>query len=58
MKKLILTTLLLLIPSLNWGETLEKVIADANLYTVKIDVSTEMPFIEFLIKNLSKPTFH
>ena len=28
------------------AESLEKVIADANLYTVKIDVSTEMPFIE------------
>ena len=41
-----LLTLLLLIPSLSWGESLEKVIADANLYTVKIDVSTEMPFIE------------
>ena len=41
-----LLALLLLIPSLSWGETLEKVIADANLYTVKIDVSTEMPFIE------------
>ena len=38
--------LLLLIPNLIWGESLEKVIADANLYTVKIDVSTEIPFIE------------
>ena len=36
----------MLISGLCWGETLEKVIADANLYTVKIDVSTEMPFIE------------
>jgi hypothetical protein len=31
--------------SLVWSETLEAVIADSNLYTVKIDVSTEMPFI-------------
>lgn len=38
--------LLLLLPNLIFGESLEKVIADANLYTVKIDVSTEMPFIE------------
>lgn len=38
--------LLLLLPNLIVGESLEKVIADANLYTVKIDVSTEMPFIE------------
>ena len=37
---------LLLLPNLSWGESLEKVIADANLYTVKIDVSTEKPFIE------------
>ena len=42
----ILFILLMLIPSLSWGESLEKVIADANLYTVKIDVSTEKPFIE------------
>ena len=32
--------------SLGYAENLEKVIADANLYTVKIDVSTEVPFIE------------
>ena len=38
--------LLLLLPNLIFSESLEKVIADANLYTVKIDVSTEMPFIE------------
>ena len=38
--------LLILLPNLIFGESLEKVIADANLYTVKIDVSTEMPFIE------------
>ena len=38
--------LFLLLPNLIFGESLEKVIADANLYTVKIDVSTEMPFIE------------
>ena len=44
MKKIIFV--LLLMPSLSWGDTLEKVIADSNLYTVKIDVSTEMPFIE------------
>ncbi|MDC0968723.1 trypsin-like peptidase domain-containing protein [Alphaproteobacteria bacterium] len=37
---------MLLIPSLSWGETLEKVIADANFYTVKIDISTDIPFIE------------
>ncbi len=42
----LLFILLLIIPSLSWSENLEKVIADANLYTVKIDVSTEMPFIE------------
>ena len=28
------------------AESLEKVIADANLYTVKIDTSTDVPFIE------------
>ena len=44
MKKFLV--LFLLITSLSWSETLEKVIADANLYTVKIDVSTEKPFIE------------
>jgi len=31
---------------ITWSESLETVIADANLYTVKIDVSTEIPFIE------------
>ena len=35
-----------MLPKLLLAETLEKVIADANLYTVKIDVSTEIPFIE------------
>ena len=38
--------ILLFLPNLIWGDSLEKVIADANLYTVKIDVSTEIPFIE------------
>lgn len=41
-----LFSFLLIIPIFGYSETLEKVIADANLYTVKIDVSTEMPFIE------------
>ena len=44
MKKIL--AILFLIPCLGWSEVLEKVIADANLYTVKIDVSTEIPFIE------------
>jgi len=43
-KKLIIIFLLPF--SLGQAENLEKVIADANLYTVKIDVSTEVPFIE------------
>ena len=42
----IFLTLFLITSNLSWGGTLEKVIADANLYTVKIDVSTEIPFIE------------
>jgi len=37
---------ILLKSSITWSESLETVIADANLYTVKIDVSTEIPFIE------------
>ena len=41
-----LLTLFLLISSLSWGETLEKVIFNANFYTVKIDISTDIPFIE------------
>ena len=48
LNKLLLTLLYLtlMLPKLLLAETLEKVIADANLYTVKIDVSTEIPFIE------------
>ena len=46
MKKFKLILIFLIIPFLGWSESLEKVIADANLYTVKIDVSTEIPFIE------------
>ena len=48
LNKLLLTLLYLtlMLPKLLLAETLEKVIADSNLYTVKIDISTEMPFIE------------
>ena len=38
-----ITIVFLLTFSLGYAENLEKVIADANLYTVKIDVSTEVP---------------
>ena len=46
MIKNLLFFVFIILPGYLCSETLEKVIADANLYSVKIDISTDIPFIE------------
>jgi len=46
MRKFVFLFIFLLVSKYTLSFELENVIADANLYTVKIDVSTEIPFIE------------
>ena len=48
LRKFVFLFIFLLVSKYTLSFELENVIADANLYTVKIDVSTEMPLLRIV----------